>query len=163
MSDIALAHPDDLYYLMADQVWARLHDDGTATVGITQLGIQLSGEVYMCRAKRVGTELAQGETIAVVELSKSVVAVKSPVSGSVVEVNEALDDRPEWVHRDPYGAGWIARLQLTHFATDQGALLTGDAVAPAIAHHAWLNRLEMQPATTPASPGASSAPDTSKR
>ena len=152
MSAPPLVHPDDLHYLMAEQVWARLAADGTATVGITQLGIRLSGEVYMCRAKRVGTELAQGNTVAVVELSKSVVAVKSPVSGTVVEVNEALDDRPELVHRDPYGAGWIARVQLSDWAADAPALLSGDAVAPAMAHHAWLHRLEMQPATTPGLP-----------
>ena len=152
MSDIALAHPDDLYYLMADQVWARLHDDGTATVGITQLGIQLSGEVYMCRAKRVGTELAQGASFAVVELSKSIVAVKSPVGGTIVEVNALLEDQPELVHRDPYGAGWIARLRLTDFDADRAALLHGDAVAPAMAHHAWLHRLELVPATSGTSP-----------
>lgn len=144
-----LPHPPELHYLMEHQVWARPEGDGTATVGITQLGIRLSGEVYMCRAKRVGTDIAQGGTVAVVELSKSVVAVKSPVSGIVVAVNEALDERPELVHRDPFGAGWIARLQLSAWPADQAALLTGDAVAPAMAHHAWLHRLELVPATAP--------------
>lgn len=158
MSDLApepVAIPGDLHYLIEHQVWTRLHEDGTATVGITQLGVRLSGEVYMCRAKRVGTALAQGDTVAVVELSKAIVAVKSPVSGTVVEVNEALDERPEWVHRDPYGAGWIARLKLTDFATDQVALLQGEAAASAMAHHAWLHRLELVPATA-----ATSAMDT---
>lgn len=149
----ALHHPPDWHYLIDHQVWARLEGDGSATVGITQLGIRLSGEIYMCRAKRVGTALAQGETIAVVELSKSVVAVKSPISGTVVAVNEALDERPELVHRDPYGAGWIARLQPSAWEPDRAALLTGDAVAPAMAHHAWLHRLELVPATS----GATSA------
>lgn len=143
-----LLHPPELYYLMDHQVWARLEGDGTATVGITALGIRLSGEVYMCRPKRVGTELAQGGTVAVAELSKSVVAVKSPVSGVVVAVNEALEDRPELVHRDPYGAGWIARLELGDWAADQAGLVTGAAVAPAMAHHAWLNRQALVPATS---------------
>ena len=147
MSAPPLHHPPELYYLMDHQVWARLHGDGTATVGITQLGIRLSGEVYMCRAKRVGTELAQGASFAVVELSKSIVAVKSPVGGTIVEVNALLEDQPELVHRDPFGDGWIARLQLTAWDTDQSALLTGEAVAPAMAHHAWLHRLDMVPAT----------------
>ena len=80
----ALQHPDDLHYLIEHQVWARDEGDGTATVGITALGIRLSGEIYMCRPKRIGTALAQGESMAVVELSKSVVAVKSPISGSIV-------------------------------------------------------------------------------
>ena len=72
-----LIAPAELHYLIEHQVWARAHTDGTATIGITQLGIRLSGEIYMCRAKRVGTELAQGATVAVVELAKSIVAVKS--------------------------------------------------------------------------------------
>ena len=148
MSAPALHHPPELFYLMDQQVWARLEGDGTATVGITQLGIQLSGEVYMCRAKRVGTELAQGETVAVVELSKSVVPVKTPVGGTIVSINEALEDRPELVHRDPYGTGWIARLELSALDADQATLLTGDAVAPAMAHHAWLHRQDLVPATS---------------
>jgi len=140
-----LIAPAELHYLIEHQVWARVHADGTATIGITQLGIRLSGEIYMCRAKRVGTELAQGATVAVVELAKSIVAVKSPVSGTVVEINEALADRPQLVHQDPYGDGWIARLRLADFTADQAALVHGDAVAPAMAHYAWLHRQELSP------------------
>ncbi|MFV0679335.1 glycine cleavage system protein H [Ottowia sp.] len=143
-----LLSPPELHYLMAHQVWARLEGDGTATVGITQLGIRLSGEVYMCRPKRISTALMQGDTVAVVELSKSVVPVKTPVSGTVLVINEALQDQPELVHRDPYGSGWIARLQLTNWPADQTALLTGDALAPAMAHHAWLYRQALVPATS---------------
>ncbi|MCA0325336.1 MAG: glycine cleavage system protein H [Proteobacteria bacterium] len=150
----ALLSPPDLHYLVDHQVWARVEGDGTATVGITQLGIRLSGEVYMCRAKRVGTALAQGDTMAVVELSKSVVPVKTPVGGTVVAVNEALDERPELIHRDPYGEGWIVRLRLADLSTDQAQLVTGDAVAPAMAHHAWLHRLELVPATNGGAPAA---------
>jgi len=130
------ALPADLHVLVDHQVWARVHDDGTATVGITPLGIALSGEVFMCRPKRVGSVVAQGGTIAVVELSKSIVAVKSPVSGTVLEVNPALDDRPDWVHREPCGAGWIARLRLTDLAADQARLLHGPALEAAMAEHA---------------------------
>jgi glycine cleavage system H protein len=140
-----LIAPAELHYLIEHQVWARVHADGTATIGITQLGIRLSGEIYMCRAKRVGTELAQGATVAVVELAKSIVAVKSPVSGTVVEINEALADRPQLVHQDPYGDGWIARLRLADFTADQAALAHGDTVVQAMAHHAWLHRQELSP------------------
>jgi glycine cleavage system H protein len=154
MSDPPRQHPPELHYLMEHQVWACLLADGTARVGITALGIRLSGEVYMCRAKRPGTKVEQGGTVAVVELSKSIVAVKSPVAGTVVETNEALQERPELVHRDPYGAGWIARLRLTDFAADRAELLTGDAVAPAMAHHAWLHRLELVPATNGGPPSS---------
>ena len=134
--------PADLHYLVEHQTWARLHGDGTATVGITALGIQLAGEVYMCRPKSVGSEVEQGRSIAVVELSKSIVSVKSPVRGVVVEVNAALEEKPELVHREPYGEGWLARVRLSDFEADRAALLHGAAVAPAMAHHAWLQRAE---------------------
>jgi glycine cleavage system H protein len=134
--------PADLHYLVEHQTWARLHADGTATVGITTLGIQLAGEIYMCRPKSVGSEVEQGRSIAVVELSKSIVSVKSPVRGVVVEVNPLLEEQPELVHRAPYGEGWLARVRLSDLEADLAALLHGDAVGPAMAHHAWLQRAD---------------------
>ncbi len=153
MTAPTLADPPELHYLVEHQTWARLEGDGTATVGITALGIRLSGEIYMCRAKRVGTEIAQGTSFAVVELAKSIVAVRSPVTGTVVEANPALADTPELVHLDPYGRGWIARLTLADWAADQAALVHGEAVAPAMAHHAWLHREHLVPATSGSAPG----------
>lgn len=132
----ALQVPADLHYLIAHQVWARLQDDGLATVGITELGIQLSGEIFMCRPKRLGLQIEQGGTVAVVELAKAIVAVKSAVSGVVVERNEALRERPQLVHQDPYGAGWIARLQLHDFAADAPQLVHGAAARAAMEAHA---------------------------
>jgi glycine cleavage system H protein len=134
--------PVDLYYMVQEQVWARLHGDGTACVGITALGIRLAGEIYMCRPKGVGSVLVQGRSMAVVELAKSIVSVKSPVSGEVVEVNERLLAAPELVHADPYGDGWLARVRLACFDADRAALLHGEPVAAAMAHHARLHREE---------------------
>lgn len=134
--------PDDLWYHVEHQVWARLQGDGTAVVGITSLGIRLAGEIYMCRPKRVGSTVEQSRSIAVVELAKSIVSVKSPVHGEVVEVNPQLASQPERVHRDPYGEGWLARLQLADWAADTATLVHGEAVAPAMQQHAWLHRLE---------------------
>ena len=152
MNDPALrpltALPADLHVLVEHQVWARVHDDGTATVGITPLGIALSGEIYMCRPKRVGSVVAQGGTVAVVELSKSIVAVKSPVSGTVVEVNPALEERPDWVHREPCGAGWIARVRLADFAADQALLLQGAAAHEAMAEHERAHAAVLSPSAT---------------
>ncbi|MDR2991520.1 MAG: glycine cleavage system protein H [Burkholderiaceae bacterium] len=136
------ADPESLYYLIVHQVWARLDPADTATVGITRLGIALAGEIYMCRVKRAGTAIQQAETLAVVELSKSIVAVKSPVSGHIAAINPALEEQPELVHRDPYGAGWLARLALSDWARDLPQLVHGAAVAPAMARHARLHRQE---------------------
>ncbi len=135
--------PDELHYLVEHQVWARLEDDGAvARVGITSLGIHLAGgEIYMARPKMVGALVAQGGSIGVVELAKSIVSVKSPVSGTVVEVNPRLAGTPELVHADPYGEGWLARLALADFAADAAALVVGEvAVRPAMEYHAWLNQ-----------------------
>jgi glycine cleavage system H protein len=136
--------PDELWYSAEHQVWARVEGD-EAVVGITAMGIRLSGEIYMCRPKGVGQVVEQGRAVAVVELAKSIVSVKSPVSGTVVGVNEALAARPELVHTDPYGEGWLARLALAAFEADRAALVSGDAVAPAMEQHAWLHRIEDAP------------------
>lgn len=134
--------PDDLYYQVEHQTWARLNADGSATVGITALGIRLSGEIYMCRPKSVGQLVEQGRSVAVVELAKAIVAVKSPLSGSVLEINALLAERPELVHLDPYGQGWIVRLAPSSLLADQGALIHGADVVAAMEHHAWLNQVE---------------------
>lgn len=132
--------PEELHYEVEHQVWARVHDDGTATVGISALGIHVAGEIYMCRPKAVGTPVEQGRSIAVVELAKSIVSVKCPVSGEVVEINARLAATPELVHLDPYGEGWIARLRPADWARDAVGLVHGEAVAAAMEHYAWLNR-----------------------
>ena len=136
MNPLELPFPCDLLYLVEHDVWARLHGDGTATVGITALGIKLSGEVYMCRVKSIGTELAQGRAVAVVELAKAIVSVKSTVSGTVLEVNPLLEETPELVHRDPYGQGWLARIALLDIEADRARLVTGAGVTQAMAAHA---------------------------
>lgn len=133
--------PPELYYLVEHQVWLRLRQDATGEVGITSLGITLAGEIYMCRAKAPGSEVEQGRAIAVVELAKSIVSVKSPASGVVIETNPLLETQPELVHQDPYGHGWIARLALRDFARDRPQLVHGDAVQAAMEHHAWLHNV----------------------
>ena len=134
--------PAALHYHVEHQTWARVEADGTATVGITALGIRLSGEIYMCRPKAVGQAVEQGRSVAVVELAKAIVAVKSPLSGTVVDVNALLAETPELVHQDPYGRGWIARLAPSAWEAERAALVHGKAVAAAMAHHAWLNQIE---------------------
>ena len=138
--------PDSLHYLVDEQVWAELLDDGTARVGITALGVHLAGEVYMCRPKAPGAVVEQGRAVAVVELAKSIVSVKSPVGGRVVEVNTRLGAEPALVHLDPYGAGWLARVQVVDWVADRAALLPGAKAGDAMARHAWLHGLGAPPA-----------------
>lgn len=143
LSVLELPFPEELHYLVEHQVWARLEGDGTATVGITSLGIRLAGEIYMCRPRSVGQAVEQGRSVAVVELAKSIVSVKSAVSGMVHAVNDRLAATPELVHADPYGEGWIARIALQDFERDRPALVHGaEPVREAMLHHAWLHRLQ---------------------
>jgi glycine cleavage system H protein len=137
-----LAFPDDLYYLIEHQVWARFDSDTMATVGITSLGIALAGEIYMCRPKAQGTVVEQGKSVAVVELAKSIVSVKSALSGIVLQTNPILSGAPETVHTDPYGAGWIARLGVEPAKSGRDALIHGERVIAAMADHARLYRIE---------------------
>lgn len=113
--------PHDLWCLVAHQVWARLHADGTATVGITALGIRAAGEICMCRPRGPGSAVEQGRSVAVVELTESIVSVKSPVRGTVVAINERLADAPELVHRSPCDEDWLARVSLADFEADRAA------------------------------------------
>lgn len=140
----ATVFPAGLHYDVEHQTWARAEADGSVTVGITALGIRLSGEVYMCRPKPVGQAVERGRSVAVVELAKSIVSVKSPVGGVVCAVNPLLANEPERVHLDPYGSGWLARITPTDWAADQTTLLVDEAaVAQAMGHHAWLHRAEL--------------------
>jgi glycine cleavage system H protein len=90
----------------------------------------------------VGQVIEQGRSIAVVELAKAIVSVKSPLSGRVVEVNTLLTTQPELVHREPYDQGWIARVAPSSWAAESQVLVHGDGVAPAMAHQAWLNQIQ---------------------
>jgi glycine cleavage system H protein len=144
MNAAGFEFPDALHYLVDEQVWAELLDDGSVRVGITSLGVHLAGEVYMCRPKSPGAVVEQGRAVAVVELAKSVVSVKSPVSGRVLEANARLAAEPELVHRDPYGDGWLARVQVVDWAADSAALVPGTRAAEAMARHAWLHGLGPQ-------------------
>ena len=136
------ALPDDLLYWVEDQTWAKLLPDGVVRVGITALGLKASGEIYMCRPKPVGEVLVQGRAMAVVELAKSIVSVKAPLSGTVLEINAALEARPELVHRDPYGEGWLLALRPAALAAERAALCEGEAARAAMERYAWLNQLQ---------------------
>lgn len=135
--------PSGFWLWTEDQTWAQPLPNGHIRVGITALGLEASGDIYMCRPKLVGSEVEQGRSIGVVELSKSIVAVKSPLSGVVARANEALEDKPELVHQSPYEAGWLVELAPSNLEADKARLAIGEAaIREAMAHWAWLNKLD---------------------
>jgi glycine cleavage system H protein len=123
-----MAYPDDLVY-SREHEWVRA-DGNRATIGITSFAADELGDIVFVEMPEVGTRLTQFATFGVVESVKAVSDLYAPVSGEVVEVNEALRDAPELLNSDPFGEGWIARVELSDRA-EIDALLSADAYAEA--------------------------------
>jgi glycine cleavage system H protein len=105
-----MAYPEDLAY-SREHEWVRV--DGTrATIGITSYAADELGDIVFVELPEVGSSLTQFGTFGVVESVKAVSDLYAPVSGEVLEVNEALRDAPELLNSDPFGEGWIARIEI---------------------------------------------------
>ncbi|MBX5469270.1 MAG: glycine cleavage system protein GcvH [Thermoleophilaceae bacterium] len=104
-------YPDDLRY-HAEHDWARIEGDH-ATFGVTWYAQDQLGEVVFFDPPEVGTEVVAGQAYAEVESVKAVSDVIAPLSGEIVEVNEALRESPERVNDDPYGEGWMVKVRLS--------------------------------------------------
>ncbi|MGB5347125.1 MAG: glycine cleavage system protein GcvH [Woeseia sp.] len=102
--------PGDLLYT-EEHEWLRQEEDGSVTIGITDHAQAALGDLVYVELPEVDQELASGAEMAVVESVKAASDVYAPVSGTVVAVNEALADDPEVINTDPYGDGWIVRVQ----------------------------------------------------
>ena len=107
----AASYPDDLLY-HSEHDWARIEDD-QATFGITWYAQDALGEVVFFEAPKPGASVSKGESYAEIESVKAVSDVIAPLSGKVIEVNEALSQTPETVNQDPYGEGWLVRVRLS--------------------------------------------------
>jgi len=105
------SYPDDLKY-HAEHDWARVDGD-TATLGITWYAQDQLGEVVFFDPPEVGKTIAKDEPYAEVESVKAVSDVIAPVSGEILEVNEALKDAPEQINDDSYGEGWLVKVKLS--------------------------------------------------
>ena len=103
--------PDDLHY-SKDHEWVRV-EGNVAVVGITDYAQDSLGDVVYVELPKVGDEFAANESFGSVESVKAVSEVFSPVSGEIVGANDALADSPEKVNTDPYGEGWMIRVQLS--------------------------------------------------
>ena len=103
--------PEDLHY-SKDHEWVRV-EDGVALIGITDYAQTSLGDVVYVELPKVNDEFATNESFGSVESVKAVSEVFSPVSGTVVEVNNTLNDEPEKVNQDPYGEGWMIRIRMS--------------------------------------------------
>ena len=106
-----MSTPADLKY-HPEHDWARIDGD-TATMGITDYAQEQLGEVVFFDPPAVGATVTKDESYAEVESVKAVSDVIAPLSGEIVEVNEALSDAPETINSDPYGEGWLVKIRLS--------------------------------------------------
>ena len=104
------SYPDDLKY-HEEHDWARIDGD-QATFGITWYAQDALGEVVFFDPPEVGAEVSKDGSYAEVESVKAVSDVFAPLSGEIIEVNEALADSPEKINEDPYGEGWLVKVRL---------------------------------------------------
>jgi glycine cleavage system H protein len=104
-------YPEDLKYA-ENHEWTRT-SGSMVTMGISDFAQDALGDIVFVEVPEVGRQVTAGEAIAEVESTKSVSDVYAPVSGTVVEVNTALEDNPELVNTDPFGKGWFAVIEAT--------------------------------------------------
>lgn len=103
--------PAELMYIDSHE-WVSVEGD-VATIGVTDHAQESLGDVVFVELPEVGTELSRGDESGVVESVKAASDIYSPLSGEVVEINEALDDEPETVNTAPYGEGWFFKIKLS--------------------------------------------------
>jgi glycine cleavage system H protein len=102
--------PDELYYTK-DHVWVKV-EGNTATIGFSQLGQDMAGSILFVEAPRAGREIAKDEAFMSMESGKWVGRVKAPISGKILESNQDLEWECSLVNSDPYGKGWLCKIEL---------------------------------------------------
>ena len=116
--------PDDLRY-SSDHEWIR-RDGDVVTIGITDYAQDALGDVVFVEQAEVGQQVAASDTFTEVESTKSVSDIYAPVSGTITEINTILEEQPELLNTDPYGEGWICRIEMSD-PTQFDALLDATA------------------------------------
>lgn len=122
--------PSNLRYAKSHE-WLKVESDSTASVGITDYAQSSLGDITFVQLPKVGSVLKAGETFGVVESVKAASDLYLPASGTVTEVNTALEKTPEILNQDPYEAGWILKLKLANPA-EANALMDAASYAKLI-------------------------------
>ena len=120
--------PQDRYYHADYNVWVQRAADGTIMLGATAYGVALAVEFFAFVPKAAGTNIEAGRAVGLLELSKTVVSVRTPVAGTIIEVNTAAVAKPAIISNDPYAAGWLVRLKSDAKIESDVQLVFGDAL-----------------------------------
>ena len=109
-----------------DHQWIRLEEDNTAVIGVTDYAQEQLGDVVYVETPAVGRELGKGDEAAIVESVKAAGEVKMPLTGTVLSVNENLQDEPELVNTDPEGDGWFMTISINNPEEVEGLMDDND-------------------------------------
>ena len=129
------AVPDGLLYDPDHDMWVR-PENGGVVIGASAFGIFLAGEIIAFTAKPKGADVERGRGLGTVECAKTVLAVHAPLSFVLIEANEAAEERPAVLNRDPYLAGWMVRGRPTAWETERARLVD------ATSYRAHIRRIE---------------------
>ncbi len=116
--------PGDLKYTK-DHEWIKIEGD-IATIGITDFAQSELGDIVYVEVETVGDELEEQEVFGTVEAVKTVSDLFLPLAGEIIEFNEALENEPELVNSDPYGAGWMVKVKISDVSQIDDLLLSAD-------------------------------------
>jgi glycine cleavage system H protein len=120
-ADLLAQLAPDVLYAAEQDMWVRETDDGTVLIGATHL-VAAHGQFMIFSPRPPGTVVAHDRSLGVMETAKTAVAVHAPLSGEIIEANQAVVDDVSLVARDPYGAGWLIRLRPTALADERSLL-----------------------------------------
>lgn len=121
--------PENLYYTK-DHVWAKVEDDGNVRVGLNAFGATAAGTIDFIDLPMEDDEFEAGDAFGSLESAKWVGGLTMPVTGTIVEVNEDIEDNLELIAEDPYGDGWLILIDPSSLEDDLEALVHGDEIKP---------------------------------
>jgi glycine cleavage system H protein len=131
MIDVLAALAPDVLYAPDQDMWVRFESDGRARLGVTHL-VSAHGQFMLFMPRPPGTLVARDRSLGVMETAKTAVAIHAPLSCRIIEANEAATDNIHLIVADPYGTGWMFRVEPTDLDADRARLLD------AAAYRAWL-------------------------
>ncbi len=133
LSSTLMDFPQELYYTQ-DHEWLRISEDSdVCTLGITEFAQSELGDIVYVEVDELDNELNREDPFGTVEAVKTVAELFMPVSGTVIEMNESLDDNPELVNNDPYNKGWLIKIKMADLS-EVSELLSADAYSEMVAN-----------------------------
>lgn len=123
---------EGILYDVENQMWVRFDDDGNVTAGLTDIGQHIAGDLLYVKPKQVSSDVPKGKRAAIIESGKYVGPINAPLTGKIIEVNQAVTDNARLVNEDPYGEGWIIRLKPSKLDSERDTLMAGRTAMEAI-------------------------------